>query len=61
MQAADMKPVTNSIAVYTPPIMQSVRPGAADALKLPSLSTGKHYRPPVVMCVGVSKFAGNSK
>lgn len=61
MQAADIKPATDSIADYTPPIMQSVRPGSADALKLPSLSTGKHYRPPVAMCVGVSKFTGNAK
>lgn len=41
---------------YTPPSMQPARPGATDALKVPSLGTGKPYKPPVAICVGVNKI-----
>lgn len=41
---------------YKPNTPQPARPGAADALKIPSLSTGQAYKPPVAMCVGLNKI-----
>jgi hypothetical protein len=46
---------------YTPTPMVPVRPGATDALKVPSLSTGKPHIPPKAWCVGVNKFTGGAK
>lgn len=42
---------------YSPTPMQSVRPGATDAIKIPSLIDGKRtaYKPPVAQCVGAKR------
>lgn len=47
-----------------PATMAPARPGANDALKIPSLDNGKRlpYKPPVAQCVGLSKtFTGSQK
>ena len=42
---------------YKPAPAQPARPGSTDALKIPSLSTGKPYTRPVAQCVGLGKGA----
>ena len=51
-------------APYRSPDTQPVRPGANDALKIPSLHNGERIerKLPVAMCVGHSKvFTGSAK
>ena len=46
-----------SYTPYKPAPAQAPRQGSTDALKIPSLSTGKPYTRPVAQCVGLCKGA----